>query len=132
MNSQEITREIIKTQDYEYKKSLEEDIKKEYEKKKKQEEELINIENRINIEENIKSKKKKLLKIKGGKEIKIRFQLPNKTIDYSFKENNTIRDLYDYIYTLDIFEKFKIYNSNPIYELKKENKSLLKKSTIPN
>lgn len=34
MNSQEITREIIKTQDYEYKKSLEEDIKKEYEKKK--------------------------------------------------------------------------------------------------
>ena len=122
------TRDLIQIQNIEYQNSLEADRKKEKEKleaqKLKEEEELKEMEKRINIEENIKSKKKKLLKKKGGKEIKIRFQLPDKTIDKTFTENNTFIDLYDYIYTLDLGENFQIHSINPKNKLKKNNKTL--------
>jgi hypothetical protein len=116
--------ELIAFQNIEYEESLLEDMMKDVKKLQIKEE-------REKIETNISLKKEELLVDKGGEKVNIKFQLPDKNITHLFTSLNLLSDLYDFIYTQDLGENFKLYMTHP-KKLIENNKSTLEENNILN
>ena len=118
------TQDIIAIQDLEYQESLENDIKKEQDRKKE-------LEERKRIEDNIASKREKLSVNRGGNIINLKFQIPSGSVTRVFTSNDTMEDLYDFIYIQDIGENFQIFSNVP-KKLLKNDKTTLNENNIAN
>ena len=114
-------RDLIAIQDMEYEESLANDRKKEEIKERDERERK---RRRKEIEENILLKKEKLLINRDGELINIKFQLPEKSITRIFTSNDSLSDLYDFIYIQDIHPNFEIYTSHPKRLLENNNSKL--------